>query len=91
MTDHTMEVHLQVSADAAARGATEDAARRAIQTMLVDRMADAALGGSLGANPHADLLARAKATEVYVMVMALMQGLAETSKPAVEVRGNGGV
>lgn len=78
-TDHTMEVHITASARTAVDGA--------IQTMLVERMANAVLGGSLGANAHADLLARAKATEVYVMVMALMQGLAETAPRG----GNGGV
>lgn len=83
MTDHTMEVHFEVSA----RAAMDEAAKRTVQAMLVDRMANAALGGSLGANQHADLLARAKATEVYVMVMALMQGLAETAPRG----GNGGI
>lgn len=68
MTDHTMEVHFTVSGSAAAQPTA---------AMIIDRMANAVLGGSLGANPHADLLARAKATEVYVMVCAMMQALSE--------------
>lgn len=69
-TDHTIEAHFEMKA----RAAVDDATK---QEAIIDRMANAALGGSLGANPHADTLARAKALEVYVMVLAMMQGLAE--------------
>lgn len=70
MTDHTFAAHFTVKSGAGMSVADP-------QTMIIDRMANAVLGGSLGANEYADTLARAKALEVYVMVIAMMQALAE--------------
>lgn len=72
MTDHTIEAHFEMKA----RAAIEAAAK---QGAIIDRMANAALGGSLGANAHSDTLARARALEVYLMVLALLHGLAEST------------
>jgi hypothetical protein len=67
MTDHHIEAHLQASV----KTFTADADAR--RNMIIDRMANAALGGSLGANAHADTLARAKALEVWLMVEAMLE------------------
>jgi hypothetical protein len=72
MADHTLEAHFEMS-DAAALINQ----RIMIQAMIIDRMANAALGGMLGANPTRDMMARQKATEAYAMMMAFFDGLAE--------------
>jgi hypothetical protein len=72
--DHTIEAHIQV--DASAVMAKQDHAA-IVQSMVVDRMANAVLGGTLGADPNADLLALTKASETYVMVLTMLSALAE--------------
>lgn len=89
MVDHTIEAHFEVTTEAAVSGGealAKEAAQQEVQrlafamntqAMITDCIANALLGGNLGQNPHNDVLARAKATEFYVMGLAFLDGLSE--------------
>jgi ABC-type transporter MlaC component len=82
MTDHTIEAHFQVDSSAVAAKQSQEAAAMikqaaVVQNFVVDRMANAVLGDSVGQSQHAHVIARAKATETYVMVLSMLSALAE--------------
>ena len=80
MAEHEITANFEVNAAAvagqqAAAAAMAAAAADMVRRQVTDRMADAVLGGKLGANPEHDALARAKAADTYVMVLAMLAGL----------------
>jgi hypothetical protein len=84
MTDHTIDVHIT-----AAEAVTVQRAAQAtlIQAGVVERMANAALGGRLGADAAVDALALDEARRVYVMVLSMFAGLAEAGVMDFSVKG----
>lgn len=74
ITEHTIEAHFEVNGQAQAAAPSVPTAAQ-VQDMITTRMANAALGGMLGANARNDLLAKAKAEETYIMVITMLQAL----------------
>lgn len=73
-TEHTIEAHFEVNGQAQATAPSVPTPAQ-VQDMITTRMANAALGGMFGANAHNDILAKAKATEAYVMVITMLNAL----------------
>lgn len=76
MTDHTVEAHFEVKADAAAANQAMAAANM-VRNIVTDCMAQSIIGAPIQPNVAQHVIAKAQAVQTYTMVITMLQKLSE--------------
>lgn len=74
MTEHDISAHFEVACEASTQAPDPVAS---LQHMLIERCANAYLGGTLGADLSSDMVARQHAAEFVVMYLEATKALVE--------------